>query len=205
MKTNCCHPEYAAVFVLYSYNLSHCTIHLLFFRLIFCLSNYSAVLHFCSTASRCYSNNLLRYLYTLVCYIHHAFHTQDRLTLAITQAFPVVTVEQSFMTRVRPDVAPSALHLIGLQTYMLSVLIADTYRVQRKKRTTTSTGTNACITQSLYGLYGQTRTVNAYGDHKIYPRYEVSYGQRVRSPRSVVRSIRSVVTVTQKGINRAAE
>jgi len=118
--------------------LSYCTIHLLFFHLLFCLSNFSAVLHFCSTASRSYSNNLLRYLYILVCYFHQACHTQYRLTLAISQVFLAVTVEQSFMVNVQPDVAPSALDLIRLQTYTLSALIADTYRVQRKKRTTTS-------------------------------------------------------------------
>ena len=84
--------------------------------------------------------------------------------------------------------------------------------------------------RASYGLYGQTRTVNAYGHPQIYPRYGLIRSARtvstvsshglygharspvrpvrmspVRSLRSVVRSIRSVATVTQKGINRAAE
>ena len=47
------------------------------------------------------------------------------------------------------------------------------------------------VSHRAYGLYGQTRTVNAYGHPKIYPD-TVSYGQRVRSPRSA----RTVSTVT---------
>jgi len=129
--------------LLYSFfihiTLPYYTIHLLFFRLIFCLSNYSAVLHFCSI-QRVDVILIICYATCTLCF-HQAFHTQDRLTLAITQTFPVVKVEQSFMARVRPAVAASALHLIGLQTYTLSVLIADTYRVQRKKRTMMSAGT----------------------------------------------------------------
>ena len=41
---------------------------------------------------------------------------------------------------------------------------------------------NAYITQSLYGLYGQTRTVNAYGHPKIYPRYGLIRSARTVSP-----------------------
>ena len=58
------------------------------------------------------------------------------------------------------------------------------------------------VSHRAYGLYGQTRTVNAYGHPKIYPRYGL-----IRSARTVstvgrtvytVRPVRSMRTVTPK-------
>jgi len=39
----------------------------------------------------------------------------------------------------------------------------------------------ACITEPVYALYGQTRTVNAYGHPKIYPRYGLIWSARTVS------------------------
>ena len=58
------------------------------------------------------------------------------------------------------------------------------------------------VSHRAYGLYGQTRTVNAYGHPKIYPRYSL-HGQLARSLRSrtVARTactvVRTVFTVAR--------